>query len=367
MEPVTLASVVKLWSENTSASPSFDPSESPVSAEWEIVRTIIPPYIFTLSVLGILFNSFVLAVYLAHKDRLTVAEIYLSNLALADFILLCGLPFWAMYIVNDFNWLYGDALCKIVNSIIIINFYTSSYTLVMISVDRYLALVKTMKARWLRRTFYAKVICLILWILGFLLSTPTMVYRKVKFIEDFETMSCVLDYNHGSYWKFAHQILLNVVGFMLPVLIIVFSSGNIIKSLAQRKESVGFHGLNDTKATVLVYAVTPLFLLCWGPFQVFTFLDTLCDVQALDEELWSHTLNIGGQVSVYLAFLNSALNPLLYVFSGQYFRKKVSAIYRKTRQHRRGSDMTTYQRSVVSTYINRVEQIKPVIIFNAND
>lgn len=363
MEPVTLASVVKLWSENTSASLPFDPSQS---ADWELVHTIIPPYIFTVSLLGLLFNGFVLGVYLVHKDRLTVAEIYLSNLALADFTLLCSLPFWAMNILNDYNWPYGDALCKIVNSIIITNFYTSSYTLVMISVDRYLALVKTMKARWLRRTLYAKVICLILWILGFLLSTPTMVHRKVKFFEEYETMSCVLDYSHDSYWKLAHQILMNVVGFMLPVLVIVFSSGNIIKSLAQRKESVSFQDINDTKATVLVYAVTLLFILCWGPFQVFTFLDTLCDVQALDETLWFHILNIGGQVSVYLAFLNSALNPLLYVFSGQYFRKKVSTIYRRTRHHRRGSDMTTYQRSVVSTYINRVEQIKAVVILNAN-
>ncbi|KAK9533823.1 hypothetical protein VZT92_008917 [Zoarces viviparus] len=188
--------------------------------------------------MGLLFNSFVLAVFFAHKDRLTVAEIYSSNLALADFILLCGLPFWAMNILNDVNWPYGDALCKLVNSI---NFYTSIYTLVMISVDRYLALVKTMKARSLRRTLYAKVICSITWILAAILSMPTMVHRKVKFIKEFETMS------------------------------------------------------------------------------------------------W------------------------------QYFRRKVSAIYMRTRHHRRGSDMTTYQHSVVSTYINRTEQIKAVVIFNAKD
>lgn len=353
MEPKTLVPVATLWHENTS-----HPSESPLTAEWETVHTIIPPYIFTLSLFGLLFNSFVLGVYLAHKDRLTVAEIYLSNLALADFFLLCGLPFWGMYILNDFNWTYGDTLCKMVNSIIIINFYTSSYTLVMISVDRYLALVKTMKARWLRRTLYAKVICFILWILGLLLSLPTMVHRKVKFIEDLQTMSCILDYSHDSSWKLAHQILMNVVGFALPFLVIVFSSGNIIKALAQRRENVGSHDINDKKATVLVYAVTLLFLLCWGPFQVFTFLDTLCDVQALDETLWDHILDIGSQVSVYLAFLNSALNPVLYVFSGQYFQRKVCAIYRRTKHYRRGSDMTTYQRSVVSTYLNRAEQIK---------
>ncbi|XP_022054654.1 B1 bradykinin receptor [Acanthochromis polyacanthus] len=367
MEPMTLVTVATLWSENSSTSLPFNLSESPDSTEWTVTLTIIPPYVFTISLLGLLFNSFVLGVFVAHKDRLTVAEIYLSNLALADFVLLCSLPFWAMNILNEFQWPYGNALCKIVNSAIIINFYTSIYTLMMISIDRYLALVKTMKARWLRRTLYAKVNCCILWILGFLLSTPTIVHRKVKFYEEYGITACVLDYDHGSSWKLAHQILMNLAGFVLPVLVIVFSSGNIIKALSQRTESIGFHDANDTKATVLVYAVTLLFLFCWGPFQVFTFLDILCDFKVLDETLWSHTLDIGGQVSVYLAFLNSTVNPLLYVFSGQYFRKKVSAIYRRNQYQRRGSDMTTYQRSLVSTYMNRTEQIKPVVIFNPKE
>ncbi|XP_074548558.1 B1 bradykinin receptor [Halichoeres trimaculatus] len=348
--------------ENFSASLPPNTSGSPNSEDWDMVHSIIPPYTFTLSLLGLLFNSFVLWIFFLHKDRLTVAEIYLSNLALADFILLCGLPFWAMSILYSYNWPYGDFLCKMVNSIIIINFYTSIYTLVMISVDRYLAIVKTMKARWLRRRRYAKVICFILWIFGLLLSTPVLVHRKVQAFEEYETTACVLDYSHRSSWKLLHQILLNVVGFVLPVTAILFSSGSIIKALAQRREHVAFHDIKDSKATLLMCAVAVLFLLCWGPFQVFTFLDTLCDVYVLDEKLWSHTLDIGGQVSAYLAFLNSTLNPLLYVFSGQYFRKKVSAIYRRTRATRRGSDMTMYQRSVVSTYINRVEQIKPVVI-----
>ncbi|XP_063765359.1 B1 bradykinin receptor [Eleginops maclovinus] len=362
MEPMMLVTMATLRSENSSASL---PSEFPITAEWELVRAIIPPYIFMLCLLGLLLNIFVLCVFFAHKDRLTVAEIYLSNLVLADFILLCALPFWAMNILNNFNWPYGDTLCKLVNSIILINFYTSIFTLVMISVDRYLALVKTMKARWLRRTLYAKVICFLLWILALAFSIPTMVHRKVAFIQEIGTISCILDYTPGVSWKLAHQILLNVVGFVLPVLVIVFSSGNIINVLVQRKERIAFHDINDTKATLLVYAVTLLFLLCWGPFQVFTFLDILCDVQVLDEKLWFHALDIGTQVSVYLAFLNSTLNPLLYVFSGQYFRRKVSTIYRRTRHYRRGSDMTTYQRSAVSTYINRTEKIKPVVILNA--
>ncbi|KAM9842672.1 B1 bradykinin receptor [Aulostomus maculatus] len=363
MEPMTSVSVAAL-SEYSSVTPTPHPSESP---GWEVVHTLIPPYIFAVCLLGLLFNSFVLGVFLAHKDRLTVAELYLSNLALADFLLLCCLPFWAMNILSNFNWPYGDALCKMVNSAIVTNFYTSIYTLVMISVDRYLAIVQTMKARWLRRTLHAKLICFVLWILGLILSVPTMVHRKVKMIEDNKTIACVLDYDHNSSWKLNYQITMNLVGFVLPVTVILFSSGTIVKVLSQRKVTVGLHDTSESKATMLLYAVTLLFLLCWGPFQVVTFLNILCDVKVLDGSKWSDTLDIGGQVSVYLGFINSALNPLLYVFSGQYFRKKVSSIYRGTRQRRRGSDMTTYQRSVVSTYINRPEQIKPVVLFNGRD
>ncbi|CAN9502360.1 unnamed protein product [Ophioblennius macclurei] len=359
--------VATLSSENSSTPLPFAPSASPSSAEWELDTTILPPYIFTMSVLGLLLNGFVLGVFLLHKDRLTVAEIYLSNLALADFLLLCGLPFCAMTILNNHSWLYGDTLCKLVHSIIIINFYTSIYTLVMISIDRYLALVRTMSAAWLRRTVYAKVVCVALWLLGLLLSTPSLIHRKVMFHAEYNQTMCLLNYAHSSTWKLANQSVMNLVGFVLPLLIILFCSWKIISSLAQRRESVSFQDINDTKATVLVYAVTVLFLLCWGPFQIFTFLDTLCDFKVLDEDSWYPALDIGGQFSTYLAFLNSTLNPLLYVVSGQYFRRKVSAIYRGNRGRRRGSDMTTYQRSVVSTYVNRVDQIKHVVIFNPKE
>lgn len=93
--------------------------------------------------------------------------------------------------------------------------------------------------------------------------------------------------------------------------------------------------IKDKKATVLVYAVTLLFLLCWCPLQVIIFLHTLSDVEVLDIKLWKETLDAGTHVTVYLGFLNSAMNPLLYVFSVQHFWNKVCDIYRRIRYQRR--------------------------------
>ncbi|CAL8285306.1 unnamed protein product [Lota lota] len=356
MEPIDV-SMTMAWSENSNSS-LLPNTTDVVDQEWILVQNIIPPYIFTLSVLGLLGNSFVLLVFIFQKDSLNVPEIYLGNLALADFALLVCLPFWAMNIRNDFNWPYGEALCKIVNSSVIVNFYTSIYIIAMISIDRYLAVVRTMQTRWLRRTLYAKVMCAVMWIFGVLMSTPSLVHRTVTYVEELGTTSCILDY--GPAWRLAHQIVMNVLGFVSPVVIIVFSSSAVIKALYRRRKGVCFYEGSDRKATTLVYAVTMLFIVCWGPFHLFTFLDILCEVKLLDEMQWGHALDIGHQVSVYVAFLNSVLNPALYVFSGQYFRKKVGVIFKAKHHHRRGSDMSIYQRSVITTYINRTEQIKIV-------
>ncbi|XP_010877016.1 B1 bradykinin receptor [Esox lucius] len=354
--------MMKLLSHNSS---TFLPTSETIlnnTTEWILVHTIVPPYIFTLCVTGLLGNGFVLLVFLLQRGPCTVPEIYLGNLALADLLLLACLPFWAMNILNDFNWPYGDFLCHIVSQSILVNTYTSIYLLTMVSVDRYLALARTIRARWLRRKCYAWVVCLGLWLFGLLLGVLATVHRKVIFVDRLQTMACVLEYpDHSTKsWKLANNLLMNIVGFVLPVIVIISCSGNIIKALWRRREHVYIEYGNDRKANILIYSVTLLFLVCWSPFQLFTLIDTLCDAELLDET-WHQTLDIGTQFSTYLAFLNSCLNPVLYVFSGQYFRKKVSTIYRRT-MSRRSSYSTAYQLSVVSTYLHRTDQIKPVVI-----
>ncbi|KAJ3613567.1 hypothetical protein NHX12_019814 [Muraenolepis orangiensis] len=333
MEPTNfsmITSTTNAWSDNSTALPN--------ATDWEdqltLFRNIFPPYIFIVCALGLLGNSFVLLVFLAQKDRLTVPDIYLGNLALADFGLLVVLPFWAMTIRRHYVWRYGEAMCKIVSSSINVNLYTSIYIIAMVSVDRYLALVQTMRARWLRRTLYAKVICVVMWLWGVFISTPILVYTTVINNPYAGTPMCELVY--GRTWRLADQIAFSVLGFALPVVVIVFCSGAVIRALNRRRTVCSDQG-SDRKPTTLVFAVTTLFLVCWAPFHVFNFLNVLNEL-VYGTQL-GHAFNILHLVAVCMAFLNSLLNPVLYVFFGQYFWKKVSSLFRKPKHHhRRGCD-----------------------------
>ncbi|KAL1257404.1 hypothetical protein QQF64_010648 [Cirrhinus molitorella] len=355
MQSEELVSLATLQPPNASVTPAYLDFFN--STEWRLVYSIIPPYIFIVCLTGILGNSFVLLVFLLQGSRWSVPEIYLGNLALADLILLVCLPFWAMNILNYFMWSYGEFMCKVVNLSITVNMYTSIYMLVMVNVDRYLALALTMKARWLRRKRYAKVICVVLWLFGLGMGAPTAAMRKLKDIPAHQAVECYLDYPSMS-WRVSHLLQLNLVGFALPFLVITFCCVNIVRALKRHRDNTYFEDRNDRKATILVCAVTLLFLFCWGPFHFVTFLDLLCDLKVLDENEWFHFLNIGNQFSVYLAFSNSCLNPALYVCSGNYFKRKVSSIYKR---RKRSSDVTALQRTFL-TSTTTANQIKPVVL-----
>lgn len=330
------------------------------SSDWHLVHAIVPPYLFIVCLTGILGNAFVLLVFFFQRGKWSVPEIYLGNLALADLILLACLPFWAMNILSYFYWPYGEFLCKVVNLSIIVNMYASIYMLVMVNIDRYLALVLIMKARWLRRRRNAKAICFCLWLFGVIMGIPTATFRTVQYFPNFQIAACVIQYPSDS-WKLAHHLQLDLLGFALPFLVIVFCSSSILWVLQKRENGVYPQDRNNRKATVLVSSVTLFFFICWGPFHIFTFLVVLCDLNVLDLDSWAHVLDIGTQFTTYLAFLNSCLNPVLYVCSGYYFKRKVSAIY-KRRKSSTGSVATTLQRSVISTYVQRSDQIKPVVL-----
>uniref|UniRef100_A0A8C7GVC4 Bradykinin receptor B1 n=1 Tax=Oncorhynchus kisutch TaxID=8019 RepID=A0A8C7GVC4_ONCKI len=248
----------------------FPPSRLLSTTEWILVYSIVPPYIFTLCIVKLLGNGFILLVFLLQRGQ------YPQRPQLAV---------WRLSVTQSQS--------------ILVNFYTSIYLLAMVSVDRYLAMVRTIR-----------------------------------------TMVCILEYpdNSGESWKLAHNLLMDIVDFIQPVVVIISCTCSIIRALWKRRESVDIEDRNYRKATVLVCSVMLLFLMCWSDFQLFTLLDILCEVEVLDKK-WDHTLDIGTHISMYLAFLNSSLNPVLCVISRQYVRKKVSAIYRKTK-NRRGCTTT---------------------------
>nr|XP_020653622.1 B2 bradykinin receptor [Pogona vitticeps]XP_020653623.1 B2 bradykinin receptor [Pogona vitticeps] len=295
---------------------------------WTWLNDIQPVLLWLLAVVGVIENVFVLSVLLLHKSRCTVAEIYLANLAAADLLLLCGLPFWAINIANNFEWPFGLAMCKVVNTISYMNLYSSIYFLVMVSIDRYLALVKTMSLGNMRRPSSAKWYCLIIWVSALFLCSPALVFRSIEHVPPPDNVTaCILVYPSTDQWVIITNTLLNTVGFLMPLCVITYCTVHIIHAL-QTNEFQQIRAIqSEKKATVLVLAVLFLFFICWLPFQITTFLDTLKQIKVMSSCPAEQVLDVATQIGTYCSFSNSCLNPIVYVIVGKHFRKKSREVY----------------------------------------
>ncbi|KAK2891910.1 B2 bradykinin receptor-like [Channa argus] len=303
-------------------------TECPDQEAWDWVATNQPVYILIISVLGIVLNVFVLIVFCLHKKPCTVAEIYLSNLAAADLVLVSCLPFWAVSVSNDFHWPFGLFLCKVVNLGIKMNASCSIYFLVLVSIDRYVALVHTMSHGRMRRPKYAKLGCLLMWGFGLLLSAPTLIFREVKHFPEYGVHACFLNYPNLTVELVCDGLMIPLI-FIIPVSIILFCTIKIVKAL--RIQSIErFSGeKTEQKATTLILVVLLAFLVCWVPFHVVTALDVLLKAKSLGGCDITTVVEMCNQISTYLAFFNSVLNPVVYVIVGKNFRKKVWDLFKQ--------------------------------------
>ncbi|NWS72519.1 BKRB2 protein, partial [Crotophaga sulcirostris] len=323
---------------------------------WKWLEDFQPAFLWLIFILGAIENSLVLVVLCFHKSRCTVAEIYLANMAFADLMLVCALPFWAINISNKFHWPFGVFLCKAVNIVSIMNFYSSIYFLTLVSIDRYLALVKTLSLGRMRRTVCAKWNSFIVWACALLICSPAMVFRDLEYYKEYNITACVLVYPDRN-WHPICNCLLNIVGFVIPLSVVTYCTIQIIKALRSSELQKLKVVQTERRATMLVLAVLLLFIVCWLPFQISTFIDTICylsrTLKCLEE-----INDIVTQVATYCSFSNSCLNPVLYVIVGKHFQKKAVEFYkdlfpkrcRKSRSVQMENSLDTLRTSISSEY-----------------
>ncbi len=295
---------------------------------WDWLYIMQPTFMFTICVLGIVGNVFVLLVFGLHKKACTVPEIYLGSLAAADLLLVLCLPFWAINIIDEFNWRFGSLMCKLVNTGIRMNMFCSIYLLVLVSADRYIALAHALSRGRMRRPRCAKLNCIGVWVFGSILSIPTLHFRDTQFIPELNITACILNYPNPKIGLVCDMLLI-LLGFIVPFLVISYCTLMIIRALHEQVID-RFNAENtERKATILVLVVLMVFLLCWVPFHLVTFIDILMRFGNFSGCEFITAVDVSNQIFTYLALSNSVLNPILYVIVGKNFRKKVKELMKQ--------------------------------------
>uniref|UniRef100_A0A8C4QQ61 G-protein coupled receptors family 1 profile domain-containing protein n=1 Tax=Eptatretus burgeri TaxID=7764 RepID=A0A8C4QQ61_EPTBU len=138
-------------------------------------NSVLVPVLFgAIFLLGVAGNTVVVAVLAKTtipKSHEGFTHLYLLNLSVADlsFLVLC-VPFEATYYLLP-GWIFGPFLCKFVHYAFHSSMTVSVFTLVALSVDRYLT-VRSVRRSFLRTRRSARASVLSLWMCALLLAAP---------------------------------------------------------------------------------------------------------------------------------------------------------------------------------------------------
>ena len=298
--------------------------EADSSTMWfeTVVRIVVPIIFSAISVLGFTGNMLVIIVVLVNRQMRNTTNLLILSLSVADlfFIIIC-VPFTAMgYAMTTFP--FGIVWCRIYQYVIQVTAYVSIYTLVLMSFDRYLAVVHPISSMTLRTERNTVVVIVLCWIVILISNIPLIFqYGVIEYQFYNEMRSACINLKHFESTLSA-QIFYGcffVFGYVLPLGLIVLLYGTMLKRLLhgvvprgnQSSESIR----SKRRVTRLVVIVVVIFALCWLPIQVIFMVKNF---GAYPEETIFMAIQIASNC---LAYMNSCVNPILYAFLSENFRK----------------------------------------------
>lgn len=245
---------------------------------------------------------------------------FILNLAIADMCFLIGIPFLITTMYQG-EWTFGKGMCKAYMVSTSITQFTSSIFLFIMSADRYLAVCHPISSPRYRTPFISRLVSLLAWSTSALLMLPIMLYATTIERENNKRTSCIIEWTESEEPGGGSTFILYslILGFAIPLSLILGFYYLVLKKLRtvgpknKSKEKKRSH----RKVTKLVLSVITVYVLCWLPYWV----GQLALIHS-PPDLCKSRLEITIFVLVgCLGYSNSAMNPILYAFLSDNFKK----------------------------------------------
>ncbi|NXI76619.1 NPFF2 protein, partial [Rhipidura dahli] len=295
--------------------------------------------IFLLCMVG---NGGVCFIILWSKHMRTVTNLFILNLAISD--LLVGLFCMPTTLLDNIiaGWPFGSLVCKMSGMVQGISVSASVFTLVAIAVDRFRCIVHPFKQKLTIPTAVA--IIAVIWLLAVAIMCPSAVLLQVQEEKHFWVLLGSGNATRPVFWcreewpdpgmRKIYTTVLFANIYLAPLSLIVIMYARIGISLSHAAvPGTGKHsqkqrhsvGKRKHKVIKMLVVVTLLFTLSWLPLWTLMLLSDYASLSDLQLQLINTYMY---PLAHWLAFFNSSVNPIIYGFCNENFRRGFQAVFR---------------------------------------
>uniref|UniRef100_A0A8C1SRP7 Histamine H3 receptor n=1 Tax=Cyprinus carpio TaxID=7962 RepID=A0A8C1SRP7_CYPCA len=345
-------------------------------SNWTAVRRdagFAAPVLALLSVMMVILiavivcgNALVIVAFKMDKRLRRQSNYFLLNLAISDFLVgVFCIPVYMPYILTG-KWMLGKGLCKLWLVVDYLLCTASVFNIVLISYDRYLSVTNAVSYRAKQgMTHFAMVKIAVVWILAFLLYGPAILFwAQLTGKSHVPDEECFAEF----YYTWHFLLSASAVEFFSPFLSVAFFNISIYLNIRQRrlsskKESsspkcedaanlyrektrmsvrICWNSMlkkkraadgekcsesgslsmrcvqrsrlrQDKKIAKSLAIIVCVFAVCWAPYTLLMIVRAACRGDCVSHHWY--------EVTFWLLWLNSAINPFLYPLCHSSFRR----------------------------------------------
>ncbi|CAL8074297.1 unnamed protein product [Orchesella dallaii] len=341
--------------------------EEMYSLGFKIAIAILYNSVFVTALLG---NALVCYVIFASPRMRTVTNYLIANLAVGDLLMavLC-VPFSYIPVLLQY-WPFGHFLCYLLPPAQAVSVLVSSYTLVALAADRYIAILYPLRPRF-RRSQACWVIAVV-WLVAVITASPIAI-----FTEHFPDNATGKYYCDETGWKsmgveefkLPYGLTLMILQYFFPLTVLIFTYSRIAvavwgkKSLGEAEDSRD-QRLAKTKRKMIkmMLTVVLVYTVSWLPLNIWNIYGDIWREDLFQEK--AKVVKYLYPAILWLALAHTVWNPVIYCYMNSRFRDGFKAaasnvpcvwnLVRYCQEGRRSSgQMTDSRRSYSTTRLTR--------------
>ncbi|XP_041854097.1 arginine vasopressin receptor 1Aa [Melanotaenia boesemani] len=286
---------------------------------------------FVVAVIGNV--SVLLAIYNT-KKKMSRMHLFIKHLSLADLVVAFFQVLPQLCWKITFRFYGPDFLCRVVTHLQVMGMFASTYMMVMMTLDRYIAICHPLKTLQ-QPTKRSYIMIISTWVCSLVLSTPQYFIFSLSKIHNGSDVDDCRSYFIEPWGAKAYITWITVGIFLVPVVILMMCYGfichSIWKNIKYKKRRTtagaawrnGLIGKNSVSSVATIsraklrtvkmtFVIVLAYVICWTPF----FTVQMWSVWDADFQ-WDDSENTVVTLSALLASLNSCCNPWIYmIFSG---------------------------------------------------
>ncbi|KAI4885942.1 hypothetical protein NFI96_009568 [Prochilodus magdalenae] len=275
-------------------------------------------YIF-IFIVGLPTNAMAIWVFLFRTKKKNPTSILMANLALADLLFIVWLPLKVAYHLNGNDWIFGESLCRVLVGFFYGNMYCSTIFIACISAQRYWTVAHPLSHKL--NTRVTACVCVGVWVVVWLITVPLYLYEQTVKVLNLNTTTCHdVTRRNQTHFPVGYFLTMGIMGYVVPCVVCVVAYLLTFRSLS-RSVTDPSNIKKKRRAVILMIIVLVMFLVCFTPSNILLMVHYFLLGAGHQNEVYRFYV-----VVLCLGSLNSCLDPFVYYFISEEFRKHLRTV-----------------------------------------